>query len=89
MSANPDEKFEESDEFYTLVPEQGMCLVGDTVVNLRKVVAIRKQGGQTLIYYAGGQPIALPVQVFDRIREAVFAIDDFEDEEEEFEEEED
>ncbi len=34
-----------NDAFYTLVPEQGMILLGDDIVNLRKVNAIRKQDG--------------------------------------------
>jgi hypothetical protein len=83
MSANSGECFDESDEFYTLVPEQGLCLIGDTIINLRKVAVVRKQGGQTVVYYSGGQSVSLPGPVFDRIRDAVFSVDDFDDEEEE------
>ncbi len=84
MTANPGESFEEKDDFYTLVPEQGLCLIGDTIINLRKVTLIRKQEGKTLVYSPGvADPIILPSPMFERIRDAVFAVDDFDDDDEE------
>lgn len=78
----------DEDNFYTLVPEQGLCLAGDDIVNLRKAAVIRKIEGKTLIYYAGaGEPVILPLKAFDFIRDAVFAIDDVDDDED-FDEEE-
>lgn len=72
------------DSFYTLVPEQGLCLVGDDIINLKKVAVIRKIEGKTLVYYAGtAEPVILPLRAFDQIRDAVFAIDDLDDDEEE------
>lgn len=71
------------DSFYTLVPEQGLCLVGEDIVNLKKVAVIRKIEGKTLVYYPGSvDPVILPIKAFDQIRDAVFAIDDLDDEEE-------
>lgn len=78
-----------SENFYTLVQEQGMILLGDDIINLRKVGAIRKQDGKTLVYFSGSaEPIVFPAKVFDDIRENVFSIEDLDDEED-FEEEED
>ena len=72
----------DSDNFYTLVPEQGLCLVGDDIVNLKKVAVVRKIEGKTLVYYSGSvDPVILPIKAFDQIRDAVFAIDDLDDEE--------
>ncbi len=84
-----------SDEaYYSLVPEQGLCLVGDVIVNLRKAAVIQKAAGKTLIHYSGGErPVELPAEVFDQIREEVFAMedldedDDYEDDDEDGEEE--
>lgn len=72
-----------SDEtYYSLVPEQGLCLIGDVIVNLRKASVIRKQGDRTLIHCSGSaQPIELPAAVFDHIREEVFAMEDVDDDE--------
>lgn len=79
---------EVEDNFYNLVPEQGLCLVGDDIVNLKQVSVIRKIEGKTLVYYSGGvDPVILPLKSFDQIREAVFAIDDLDDDED-FDEEE-
>ena len=72
----------DDDDFYTLVPEQGLCLVGDDIVNLKAAAVIRKLDGKTLVYYAGAaDPVILPVGAFDRIRDAVFAMDDLDDDE--------
>lgn len=77
-----DELTNAEDNFYTLVPEQGLCLLGDDIVNLKKITVIRKQEGKTLVYYAGvTEPVILPVNAFDKIRDAVFAIDDLDDDE--------
>lgn len=74
---------EDGESYYTLVPEQGLCLVGDDIVNLKQVAVIRKIEGKTLIYYPGaGEPVILPLKAFDQIRDSVFAIDDDEDEDE-------
>jgi hypothetical protein len=63
--------------FYTLVPEQGLCLLGDDIVNLKAAACIRKLDGKTLVYYAGvAEPVILPARAFDQIRDAVFAMDD-------------
>ncbi len=68
------------DNYYTLVPEQGLCLVGDAIVNLKQVTVIRKLDGKTLVYSSGaGEPVILPVSAFDAIRDAVFAMDDLDD----------
>ncbi|MCD8141594.1 MAG: hypothetical protein LUE17_17815 [Planctomycetaceae bacterium] len=78
----------DSESYYSLVPEAGMMLVGDDIINLRKVALIRKQGDKTLVYYGGvSEPVALPGRAFDEIRDAVFAIDDLDDDEEDFDEE--
>ncbi len=70
-----------TDDFYTLVPEQGLCLVGDDIINLRKIALVRKLDGKTLLYRDGvPEPLALPGSAFDKIREAVFAVDDVDDE---------
>lgn len=74
--------------FYTLVPEHGLCLIGDAIINLRTVSLIRKADGKTLLYLPGAaEPVALPESAFANIREAVFAVDDL-DGEEDFDEEE-
>ena len=66
--------------FYTLVPEQGMILLGDDIINLRKATAIQKRDGKTLVHFSGNaEPIVLPAKAFDDIREAVFAVDDLDD----------
>lgn len=71
-----------ADNFYTLVPEQGLCLVGDAIVNLRQVSIIRKADDKTLVYLTGSaEPVALPAAAFNQIREAVFAMDDLDDDE--------
>jgi hypothetical protein len=68
------------DAFYTLVPEQGLCLVGDDIINLKQVAVIRKLEGKTLVYCAGStDPIILPLKSFDQVRDAVFAVDDIDD----------
>ena len=79
----PDEmaRVEESDSYYTLVPEQGLCLVGDDIINLRKVSVIRKLDGKTLVYCGGPEPVILPLRSFEQIRDAVFAMDDLDDDE--------
>ncbi len=78
----------DSESYYSLVPEAGMVLVGDDIINLRKVALIRKQGDKTLVYYGGvAEPVALPARAFEEIRDAVFAIDDMDDDEEDFDEE--
>lgn len=70
------------DNYYTLVPEQGLCLVGDDIVNLKSAAVIRKLDGKTLVYYAGApEPVILPLKAFDQIRDAVFAMDDLDDDE--------
>lgn len=75
-------RVEGEDNFYTLVPEQGLCLVGDDIVNLRAAAVIRRIEGKTLVYYAGGaDPVILPIGAFDKIRDAVFAMDDLDDDE--------
>lgn len=74
--------------FYTLVPEQGLCLVGDDIVNLKTVSLIRKLDGKTLVYCPGvSEPVILPLRAFDQIRDTVFAAED-EDDEDDFEEDE-
>lgn len=79
----------DDDTYYTLVPEQGLCLIGDDILNLKKISLIRKLEGKTLVYCAGSQePVILPVKAFDQIRDAVFAVDDLDDDED-FDEEED
>ena len=77
------------DNFYTLVPEQGLCLVGDDIINLKKVSIIRKIEGKTLVYCSGlPEPVILPIKAFDQIRDAVFAIDDLDDDEDDLDDEE-
>lgn len=72
----------DDDNYYTLVPEQGLCLVGDDILNLKKISIIRKLEGKTLVYHAGGvEPVILPIQAFEQIRDAVFAMDDMDDDE--------
>ena len=79
----------DDDTYYTLVPEQGLCLIGDDILNLRKISLIRKLEGKTLVYCPGmGEPVILPLKAFDQIRDAVFAADDLDDEED-FDEEDD
>lgn len=69
--------------FYTLVPEQGLCLIGDLIINLKSISLIRKTEGKTLIYLPGlSEPVALPEAAFAQIREAVFTVDELDDEEE-------
>lgn len=71
----------DTDNFYTLVPEQGLCLVGNDIVNLRRVNLIRRTESGTLLYYSGvAEPVALPAAAFEDIRDAVFAVDDLGDE---------
>lgn len=73
---------QDNDDYYTLVGEQGLCLVGDAIVNLGKVAMIRLADGKTLVYRGGAaEPIALPAEAFEVIRDAVFAIDDYDDDE--------
>ncbi len=75
--------------YYTLVPEQGLCFIGDDILNLRKISLIRKQEGRTLVYCPGmKEPVALPAKAFDQIRDAVFSADDMDDDEEDFDDEE-
>lgn len=72
-------------EFYTLVPEQGLCLIGDDILNLRKISLIRRLEGKTLVYCPGmAEPVILPLRAFDQIRDAVFAADDLDDDDEEY-----
>ncbi len=83
---------EEDSSYYTLVPEQGLCRVDDVIINLKTVSVIRKLDGKTLVYHAGAsEPVILPAAAFDKIKDAVFAVDDDDegDFEEEFEDEED
>lgn len=89
MTSNATDIFDD-DSFYTLVPEQGLCLIGDDIVNLKKISLIRKQEGKTLVYCPGmAEPVILPLKAFDQIRDAVFAAEDldgddeFDDDEEE------
>ncbi len=77
---------EDESAYYTLVPEQGLCRLDDAIINLRKVSVIRKLEGKTLVYHSGAaEPIIFPVKAFDQIRDAVFAMDD-DELEEDFEE---
>ncbi|MCC8109046.1 MAG: hypothetical protein LIQ30_08395 [Planctomycetes bacterium] len=77
----------DDDNFYTLVPEQGLCLVGDAIINLKMVTVIRKLDGKTLVYSSGAaEPIILPVSAFEAVKNAVFAMDDLDDDDD-FEEE--
>lgn len=79
-----------SDDFYTLSQEQGLCQVGDVILNLGKIALIAKSEGRTLVYRPGAaDPIALPGAVFGAVKDAVFAIGEGDDEDEdgEFEEE--
>ena len=72
----------DDDNFYSLVPEQGLCLVGDDIINLKKIALIRKQEGKTLVYRSGvAEPVILPVRAFDQIKDSVFAMDDLDDDE--------
>ena len=71
----------DDDAFYTVVPEQGLCLIGDAIVNLRQVSLIRKLDGKTLLYHPGvAEPMILPAKAFEQIRDAVFSMDDLDDE---------
>ncbi len=71
----------DDESHYTLVPEQGLCLVGDDILNLGKISLIRRAPGKTLVYCPGvAEPVALPEKAFDQIRDAVFSADDLEDE---------
>lgn len=79
---------DDGENYYNLVPEQGLCLVGNDIVNLKKVSVIRKLDGKTLVYDGSPEPIIMPLRAFDQIRDAVFAIDDLDDEEEDLDEEE-
>lgn len=77
---DPAEAAYDGAKYYTLSQEQGLCLVGDAIVNLREVAMIKKQDGKTLVYLSGlPNPLILPVDAFDVIRAAVFAIDDDDD----------
>ncbi len=79
----------DDDSYYTLVPEQGLCLVGEDIVNLKTVSLIRRREGKTLVYCPGmSDPVVLPSGAFDKIRDAVFAADDIDDEDD-FDEEDD
>lgn len=80
----------DDEAYYTLVPEQGLCLIGDDILNLKKISLIRKQEGKTLVYCPGvAEPVILPAKAFEQIRDAVFAAEDldgddeFDDDEEE------
>lgn len=71
-----------ADDYYTLSQEQGLCQVGDVIINLGKIAMLAKADGKTLVYRPGAaDPIALPASVFDAVKDAVFAIDDGEDDE--------
>lgn len=84
MAENLQMPTEELDNFYTLVPDQGLCLVDDNIINLRKITMIRKAEGKTLVYCPGvAEPIILPLDLFDKIREAVFMADEYDDEDDE------
>lgn len=73
----------DSSNYYTLVPEQGLCLAGDDIVNLKAAAVIRRLEGKTLVYYAGSsEPVILPFKAFEQIRDAVFSADDEDDDEE-------
>ncbi len=79
------ERFMSDAAYYSLIPEQGLCLIDDVIVNLGKAAVIRKTGGKTLIYYAGSaQPVELPADVFDQIREEAFAMEDPDDDDDEY-----
>lgn len=72
----------DDDSFYTLVPEQGLCLIGDDILNLRKISLIRRLEGKTLVYCPGmAEPVILPLKAFDQIKDAVFAAEDLDDDE--------
>lgn len=72
----------DDDSFYTLVPEQGLCLIGDDILNLRKISLIRRLEGKTLVYCPGmADPVILPLKAFDQIKDAVFAAEDLDDDE--------
>lgn len=74
---------DDDDAFYTLVPEQGLCLVGDVILNLRRINIIRRLEGKTLVYHSGAaEPVILPLRAFEQIRDAVFTVDDLDDDEE-------
>jgi hypothetical protein len=78
-----------ADEYLTLSQEQGLCRVGDIIINLGKTSMILKTEGRTLVYRPGAaDPVALPASVFDAVKDAVFAIDadEYDDDDEEFEE---
>lgn len=74
------------ENYYTLVPEQGLCMVGNDILNLKKISLIRKLDGKTLVYVGAEEPVILPLGAFDQIRDAVFAMDEDEDDYEEDEE---
>lgn len=71
----------DDDEYYTLVPEQGLCLIDDVILNLRQISAIRKEGDKTLVFCPGQPaPLTLPASAFQSIKDAVFAMDELDDE---------
>lgn len=72
-------------------PDQGLCLVDDVIVNLWQTAAIRKLEGKTLVYRTGvAEPIILPVDAFEIIRDSVFASEDDEEyDDEEYDDEDD
>ncbi len=83
MDMNKEDHEDHEDNYFTIVPEAGMCLVGDVIVNLRNVTVIQKRNDQTLLFHSGDKdPIVLPGDVFDEVKEAAFSMDnlDFEDE---------
>ena len=85
------EAHENDSAYYTLVPEQGLCCVDDVIINLRTTPAIRKLDGKTLVYRSGvAEPIILPAEAFDKIRNAVFAVgeEEADDEDEDYDEDE-
>lgn len=70
----------DDDEYYTVVREQGLCLIGDAILNLRHISAIRKEGDKTLIFFPGSQAaLTLPASAFQDIKDAVFAMDELDD----------
>lgn len=76
---------EDEDDYLTYDPIQGLCLVGDAVINLRQMSAIQLKDGKTLFYAPGlSDPIELPEEAFEIVREAVFADDEDLDDEYEF-----
>ncbi len=74
-----------SEGFYVLSPEKGLCLVGDAIINLGEISVIRKEGGKTLVYRSGvPEPIQLPENSFEVIRNTIFATDDADDDDDDF-----